>query len=337
MKGKILIGCLLAVLILLITGCAAENGSILNGKEEIKETKSAYQGKKILYVDSYHEGYEWSDGITKGIAETLNNTGVELRIYRMDTKINPSDEFKEQAGIMAKSAIEEFKPDVVIASDDNAVNYLIMPYYKDSDIPVVFCGLNWDASLYSLPYKNTAGMVEVSLTLELINFLKEYAKGERIGYLSADTETERKNLEYYGRLFGLNFDKAYFTTTLDGWKEAFLKLQDEVDILIFENNAGITDWNEQEAEAFALENTKIPIGTTNEWVMQSSLIGFVKIPEEQGQWSAQTALEILDGVSPAAIPITTNKKGKVLVNLKIADKLGAVINPNLLKNAEIIK
>ncbi len=296
-----------------------------------------YEGKKILYIDSYHAGYEWSDGVTGGIENVLNNTGVELKIFRMDTKRNNSMISLEKAGLRAKSVIEEFRPDVVIASDDNAFNYVIMPYYRDADLPVVFCGINWDVSIYGGPYKNTAGMIEVSLTSQLISYLKEYSKGNRIGYLSADTETKRKNALYYHKLFNINFAKIYFVKTQEEWKEAFLKLQDEVDIFIFENNAGISNWNDSDAEAFALNNTKIPVGTTNSWTMQSSLIGMTKIAEEQGEWSAQTALKILNGTSPSDIPIAANKKCTLYVNLKIADKLGVVINPELLKNAIIIR
>lgn len=335
---KILVMGLCILIIAWVSGCVTDggNGGLPAGTSGENAEKS-YEGKKILYIDSYHEGYDWSDGITEGVLGVLSETGVDLKIHRMDTKRNPSEDFKEQAALEAKALIEEFNPDVVITSDDNAFKYLIMPYYRDAALPVVFCGLNWDASLYEAPYENTAGMVEVSLTSQLIDTLKEYSDGERVGYLSADVLTERKNAEYYKKLFDIDFERQYFVNSMEEWKEAFLKLQDEVDLLVFENNAGIQDWDEEEAENFALENVKIPVGTTNPWIMQSSLIGMTKIPDEQGEWSAETALEILDGTNPSDIPIATNKRGGVLVNLKIAEKLDVILKPNLLKNAEIVE
>ena len=57
-----------------------------------------YSGKKVLFVDSYHEGYAWSDGITNSIKQTLEGSGVELKIFRMDTKRNRSDESKKSCG-----------------------------------------------------------------------------------------------------------------------------------------------------------------------------------------------------------------------------------------------
>jgi len=295
-----------------------------------------YAGKKILYIDSYHEGYAWSDGITRGINEVVEGSGVELLIHRMDTKRNTTDEFKKQAALEAKAIIEAFDPDVVIVSDDNAFKYLVQEYYRNDPLPFVFSGLNWDASLYGAPYRNTTGMVEVSLTLQIIDQLRQFAKGDRVGYLTADVLTERKNLTYYESLFDLTFEQVYFVTTLLDWKKAFIQLQQEVDMIIFENNAGIVDWDDVEARSFALSNVKVPIGTTNPWIMEESLLGITKIPEEQGQWSTSAALLILDGTEPSAIPVVRNKRGNLMINLKMAEKLNIVFPPSILKNAEIV-
>ncbi|MCX9009588.1 MAG: hypothetical protein OIN66_00560, partial [Candidatus Methanoperedens sp.] len=133
------------ILLTVISGCATTESPAVDIKVNETPTKT-YEGKKILYIDSYHAGYEWSDGETRGIEKILNDTGVELKILRMDTKRNDSDAFGKQAGLKAKSVIEEFKPDVVIASDDPAFKYVIMPYYRDATLPFVFCGINWDVS-----------------------------------------------------------------------------------------------------------------------------------------------------------------------------------------------
>ncbi|HWQ95939.1 MAG TPA: ABC transporter substrate binding protein [Candidatus Methylomirabilis sp.] len=324
------------ILIAIISGCITTQSQTKNAIAGDKPIK-IYEGKKVLYIDSYHAGYEWSDGVTRGIENIFNNTGIELKILRMDTKRNDTEQFGKQAGLMARSVIEEFRPDVVIISDDPAFKYLLMPYYRDAALPFVFCGINWDASIYGAPYNNTAGMIEVSLTPKLITFLKEYSRGERLGFIAGNTSTDKKNAHYYNKLYNITFTKKYHVNTFEEWKKSFRSLQEEVDILILENNAGIINWNDREAEAFVLENTKIPAGAIQVWLSNDSLISMTKIPEEQGEWSASTALIILNGTSPPDIPITANKKGKLFVNLKIADKLRVIIRPELLKNAEIIR
>jgi ABC-type uncharacterized transport system substrate-binding protein len=295
-----------------------------------------YAGKKILHIDSYHAGYEWSDRLTKGIADTLKNTGVIYKDYKMDCKRNENEEFQKKAALRAKAVIEEFKPDVVIASDDNAFKYLIMPYYKDAALPIVFSGINWDASIYGVPYKNTTGMIEIAYIGELVTYLKGYSKGNRIGFLSSETLTAHKNANAFKKYVGLTFVEQVYVKTFEEWKKAFKELQTQADILILENNAGISEWNNDEARKYVEENIKIPTGAINPWITNYALIGVMEIPEEHGEWPARTALRILDGTPPSAIPIVKSKKGDLVLNLRLAEKMGVVFAPSLLRNAVII-
>jgi len=145
--------------------------------------KDNYRGKRILYVNSYHKGYDWSDGEQRGAETVLAGSGIDLRIVYMDTKNNTSEEFCRQSALKVKKYIEEFKPDVLIVSDDNAFAYVVAPYYRNGNLPVVFCGVNWDVSVYGAPYKNTTGMIEVALISQLYNHLRKFSKGDRVGFL----------------------------------------------------------------------------------------------------------------------------------------------------------
>jgi len=278
-KLKIILPVAIIVLILAIASYFIFfNKPTENAETELAGTLSSasnYQGKKVFYIDSYHRGYEWSDGIKTGIESTLPPE-INLEIIEMDTKRNTEEDFKKAAALRVKEKIESFNPDVVIASDDNAFKYVVQEYYKDANLPFVFCGLNWDASLYDAPYTNTAGMVEVALTLQIIEDLKQYSKGEKIGYLSANVTTERKNLEFYDKLLDLTFDSVYLVTTIEEWKTQLPIIQDQVDILIIGNNAGINDWNKEQAALFAQQNTKIPTGAIYDWMMPYSLLGLTK-------------------------------------------------------------
>ncbi|MDY6953057.1 MAG: ABC transporter substrate binding protein [Thermodesulfobacteriota bacterium] len=298
-------------------------------------SSSVCGGKKVLYINSYHEGYAWSDGITAGIQSVLKGTDVHLKTVAMDTKRNTDEAFKHKAGLEAKGTIEAFKPDIVITSDDNAFKYVIMPYYRGAALPVVFCGLNWDASIYGAPYRNTTGMIEVALIPQLLEQLRQYSKGNRVGYLAADVLTARKEGEYYKKLFNLAIREVYVKTS-DEWKAAFVEIQKDIDMLIVGNNAGINDWDEKGAAVFAQENTKIPTGAIYNWLMPYSLLGFTKVEKEQGEWAARTALRILGGTCPSDIPVVRNKEGNLILNLPIADRLGVVFSLSMVRNANII-
>ncbi|MGD9367579.1 MAG: ABC transporter substrate binding protein [Desulfobacteraceae bacterium] len=293
-------------------------------------------GKKVLFIDSYHLGYDWSDGVVDGVREVLKETEAELRIFRMDTKRNQSEDFKRQAALQAKALIETYQPDVVIASDDNASKYLIQPYYRDTDLPIVFCGVNWDASVYGYPYANATGMVEVELLEPLVAQLRQLAKGDRIGFLVIGGTTSEKNYTYHPKILGKPYDKIYYVMTYHDWKERFLKLQDEVDLLIIGNPQGLSGWDENDFIDFAARHTRIPTGATIAWAKKFTLMGYMRIPQEQGRWAARAALKILRGTSPSAIPMAQNRQGKLIINLRLAKRLGVTFDPAVFKRAEII-
>lgn len=285
--------------------------------------------RKVLHIDSYHKGNEWNDRIVEALRWTLHNRGVEVRVFHMDTKRRSSEEEVKASALEAMRQVEAFRPDVVTVSDDPAAQSFVMPYLHDTSIPVVFCGLNWDAGAYGLPYRNTTGMVEVSPIPQIVQLLRRHARGTRIGFLSEDTEVKRKELSYHQRLFGITYEKTYFVKSNAEWSEAFVRAQHEVDMLMILGVGALRDWNLEAAKRLAEEKTTIPTGTDFEWLTPVSLVGVVKSPEEQGRWAAQAALRILDGVQPSAIPLSYNREGELFFNARIARTLGIKQSPPL--------
>jgi ABC-type uncharacterized transport system substrate-binding protein len=293
-------------------------------------------GKKILLVNSYHAGYPWSDGLVAGAKEAIKGSGVELKVVEMDTKRNGSEEFAKQAALKVKAEIERWKPDAVIVADDAASKYLVMPYYKNASLPFVFCGVNWDSSVYGYPYKNVTGMEEVALIQQIIRNLKEYAKGSRIGSLTTDDLTERKEVDAYKKIVKVDFAAEKYVKTFAQWKEAYKAMQGQADMIIIGNKAAIPDFNDAEAAEFVLAHSKVPSGTINDWMMPVTMLGITKVPEEQGIWAVNTALKILGGTPPSSIPIAKNVQGNLLLNVKLASKAGIIFKPALVKNAKIV-
>ena len=305
--------------------------------------------RRVLYVNSYHKGYIWSDNIEKGLLKALggqashdgefdtSNSDIDLKFFRMDTKLNTSEDFKKDAALSAKKIIDKWQPDIVLTSDDNAAKYLIVPYYKNSPIPFVFCGLNWDASGYGFPFKNTTGMVEINPVLETIDILRNYAKGDRLGFIGAKVLSEEKELHHFQEVLKINFAAGSLVSDFDEWKREYIKLQDKVDMLIWLAPMGIDGWNDELADQFILENTKIPSGGTGDNNVRFALLGKVKIAEEQGWWLGKTALRILDGTSPADIPLTTNKESRIYLNMQLAKKIGVIFPIELLEKATLLE
>jgi ABC-type uncharacterized transport system substrate-binding protein len=254
----------------------------------------------------------------------------------MDTKRNADEVFKKDSGDKIKAAIEQFKPDVVIAADDNAQVYVIAKYFKDTNLPVVFCGVNWDASAYGFPCKNVTGMLEVAPLPPLMEQLKKYAKGNRVGTIGPDNETNRKEAEYAEKNFGIKMEKV-FVKDVEEWKKGFVELQSKVDMVIIDSDGGLYKGKEAELKSFVEANTKVPTGTMYDFMTPYAMIGFTKIAEEQGDWAATAALKILDGASPGSIAVAKNEKGMLFVNARIAKTLKADLPYDLLASAKVIE
>ncbi len=299
--------------------------------------QSEYRGKKILHLASYHIGFAWTDAIESEMRRVATQKGINYKVFYMDTKNRSSELEKTNSALRAKAFIEEFKPDVVITSDDDAAKYLLLPFYRDAALPFVFCGVNWDASVYDLPYKNATGMVEVDLVHKVAEQLQSYSKGKRFGLLSVDDLTERKNVDAYANILKVKLDKIYLVKTMEQWQQSFLNLQKEVDAMILVNNSAIVGWNDDVAIRFIEKNVRIPIGANASWMMPFAMLGLTKVSEEQGEWAIAAALKILDGTKPSEIPVVRNKNGKLYVNMRMANVINLTFNKGLLKNAEFVK
>ncbi|WP_163338967.1 ABC transporter substrate-binding protein [Desulfopila sp. IMCC35008] len=305
--------------------------------------------QKVLFVNSYHKGYRWSDDIEKGLMKALNlktqwNSGVEdsgsnidFKVFRMNTKLQNQDEQIKQAALEAKQLIDSWQPDVLVACDDNAVRFLIQPYYLGSSMPIVFCGINYDASVYDLPSENSTGMVEIEHLRDTITLLRDFAGGERIGYLGADDMSNSKSLTFQNKMLGIDYVEGSLVSTLEEWKKEYIRLQKTVDMLIILNPIGIQGWQPDQVDEFLLERTTIPSGAVGDSEVRYSLLGNVKIAEEQGWWAGKTALKILHGAVPSSIPVARNKESKLYINMAIANRLGIKFPLSLFERATIIE
>jgi ABC-type uncharacterized transport system substrate-binding protein len=301
------------------------------------EAAESVAGKQVLFVSSYHDGLAGADDVVAGIKEGFEGSGVDITWIFMDTKRNPSESFAKQSALRVKAQIESLRPDIVIASDDAAAKYLIQPYYRDADLPIVFCGVNWDASLYGFPNRNITGVNEVELVPQMLRLLKVYARGDRLGFLAADNISEHKNIEFHQKLFGLSYSTGYFVRTFAEYKEAYLQLQKEVDLIVMLSPSGITGWDDAEAKTFVINHATIPSGAMVPWAAPYSLLTFSQILKEQGTLASAIALRILRGEQPIDIPITNNTGGQLYINMPIAMRMGITFETKLLRLAEIVR
>jgi ABC-type uncharacterized transport system substrate-binding protein len=288
--------------------------------------------RRVVHLDSYSKGYGISDDTAEGIRSVLRDKPVELSTLYLDTKRRGTDEEIRESVARARAAISELKPDVLIASDDAAVKYVVVPYYKDGPFPVVFCGVNWSAEPYGLPSANVTGMVEVVPVLEALELGRKYfPRVRRLGVLSEDSLSERNNkalLEPKYHALGLEVTYV-MVKDYAAWKREFQRLQEAVDILYLPTQGAVADWNATDARGFVRTHTRKPSIATDDFMMPYAVFGLAKTAVEQGEWAARTALEVLAGKKPSDIPVVRNRRRIAYLNASLAAAIGFVPGPEL--------
>ncbi len=291
------------------------------------------------YVSSYHRGYSWSDDVERGLRKALEGQ-CDIVQFDMDSKRNKDERYKTAKALEIVRQLNELNPDILIAADDNAVKYLVVPYFRDADLPVVFCGVNWTIEEYGFPFRNVTGMVEVAPLRPMLHWASKLSgDGRRALFIGADTLSERKNLQWTEKIaaeLGITIDAA-LVSDMQQWQEAILNSDSAADFIILGNNAGIDDWDSEQAISYTKKMTNRLTVTSHDWMLPYAMLGFVKIPEEQGAWAGKTARAILQGLDVSRIPIITNSSWELYENPALVSAAGLELPINLRNRAKKLR
>lgn len=288
--------------------------------------------RRAAYVNSYHEGYPPSDEAMAAIRDAFSKPGYQLRVFFLDAKRDPAESsLRRRAGQLA-AEIRAYRPEVLLASDDDALKFLVVPHFLHGPFPVVFCGVNWSSEPYGLPNANSTGMVETVPVDEAVALVRRLRPGaRRLTVLSEDSTSERSNtvhLDARWRRLGLD-PESVRVDDFSAWKSAFLEAQQRADIVYLPTSGAIRGWDAGQARQWVQRHLRIPAFTCDEFMMPLVPFGAVKIPREQGEWAAAAAMRILDGTAPSAIPPAANRQWRCLVNDELAAALRLAPPPDV--------
>ena len=191
--------------------------------------------KSVLYINSYHQGYPWSDTIFEGIRKTLYQSDykIELQVEYLDAK-----KFNVEPVLKAFSQLhqEKFRDqrfDVVIVSDDDAFQYAIK--YRSQlfpEVPIVFCGVN-NLTTEQAAVGNITGIVEnfdLSGTIDVV--LRLHPEKKRM-IVVGDSSTAGLAIKNQIESF---FPEFADRLTFDFWVQVEL---DEVQVSLPQSHEGV--------------------------------------------------------------------------------------------------
>ncbi|WP_321473411.1 ATP-binding protein [uncultured Paludibaculum sp.] len=101
--------------------------------------------KHLLFLNSYHEGYHWSDELLRGVRSALEGQPFQVEVWteNMDMKRQSGPRPLMNLRTYLERKYRGRKLDAVVACDDDAIRFAL-----DNDrnlfggAPVIFCGLN---------------------------------------------------------------------------------------------------------------------------------------------------------------------------------------------------
>jgi signal transduction histidine kinase/DNA-binding response OmpR family regulator len=273
------------------------------------------RNKKILVLHSYHQGMQWTKGIERGIKERLDLRlpKYELYIEYMDTKRFDYNSIASQLTAIYQEKYKDSPPDLIITSDDNALNFIsdhgqnIFP-----DTPVVFCGVNNldQQQLSTIEY--STGITEkasIRETLQLILALGNNTN--KIVVINDDTPTGLANQKQFERVKSEFKGEVNFEYWQDfSMKEIQTKLEQlesgtAVLLLSFNQDRLNQTFSYQESIKRLAPYTEVPIYSVWDFYLGQGIVGGkLSSGQVQGQIAAEISIDILQGSWRGIAPAT---------------------------------
>jgi ABC-type uncharacterized transport system substrate-binding protein len=274
------------------------------------------------------------------VKKGLEGSGAQLEIFYMDTKRINDSQWKLKAGELAKLKVASFKPDVVIATDDNAQAYFARSYANQPSPQIVFCGVNADPKTYGYPSSNQTGILERPHFIQSVQLLKTIVPSiSTIAFITDRSETSNAVLAYIKTLAApvrvFSYDQP---ETFREWQSLISQYQNTVDAIAINlyhtirTGPGSQSMPPEEVMAWTMANNRKPtVGFYDFAVKDGILCAFAVSPEEQGLVAADMASQILAGKKATDLPMMVGQDGAVMVNKDTAKNLGIQISEQVYK------
>lgn len=300
---------------------------------------------RILVLHSYAEDYPWVRDLNVGLKRVLDRHPYAVRWHYMDTKRHPYPDFMRRAGAMARQLIDQWDPQVVIAVDDNAQQWVARHYLGDRRVAIVFAGVGAEAAEYGYDTAdNVTGILErmplaaIHDTLLRIHRARGKQGAPRIIHLS-DLSTSGKG----NRRQLLAFDwgpvdlvESQEVETFDDWQAAVERAAGRADFLFLTNYHTLRRSRSNPAivpstEVAVWTEAHTALLTLNAWgfyVEDGGMLSIGVSPYEQGEVAAEMAVSIVgDGRRPAELPIRSTRQFTVYLRDSVMRAKGVSLPP----------
>ena len=275
---------------------------------------------RILILHSYYTDFSWVRDINVGVKRVLEKQSYKVRWHYMDTKRHPDKDFKVRAGATVRDMIDSWQPDVILAIDDNAQEYVTKYYLDHPSIDIVFAGVNKTEAHYGFDSaKNVTGMLERINYEAVKDILVRVLPSDKrrimhISDASPTSEGIHDEIESFD-WSPLDFSQSIQTKTFDEWKKAIKDADGKTDFLLLthyhtiKREADGPTMPPKEVMDWTMANSSLPgLSFWGFYVEDGGMMAIALSPYEQGEVAARMVVEIIEEQkSPKAIPVETSR------------------------------
>jgi len=292
---------------------------------------AAKEKRNVLYVNSYHHGYQWSDEILAGIREVLSESSykIDLQIEYMDTKKYNYGHINKSLFKLYREKFIEEDFDIIIVSDNHAYNFIIE--HRDvlfPGIPLVFCGMN-NFEMADTSSGNLTGIVENFDLPGTLKVAKRLHPDKTKMVVVGDQSLTGRSIEQ--QVYTM-LERSDEKLEVEFWlKLSLAETKEKVERLSADTFLFFSPWYqtvkgkfytaEEVMEAIS-SRSSVPIYTAWEFLLGHGAVGGSLLSGlHHGKMAAEIALRILKGEYPDNIPVIVEPSGQYMFDYEVMQKL----------------
>ncbi len=269
--------------------------------------------KRVLLLNSYHQGLSWTDGITTSVIQAFSDTQIELHVEYLDSKRSHPSEIVDTVTDYLIKKYTKTPPHVILCSDNNALDFLreygasIFP-----GIPVVFCGINgYEPAMLDGFTGNITGVVEntdpLGTTKLALNLLPETRRLILIVGTTPTGQAVKRQAQKELAPLAESVEMIWW----DGLrKEALskrlkrLKKGDVVLLTLYNRDGDGAYLSFEESARFITQRARVPVfGLWDFYIGTGVVGGRMASSKDQGKSAAYLAKRILKGKEASQLPV----------------------------------
>jgi len=303
---------------------------------------------KILFINSYHRGYSWSDGIEQGFRDQLEASGkkIEVSFEYLDSR---RFSYGAQIELMAQAmAIKyaSYRPNLVAVSDNAAFDFAIK--YRERlfpGLPIIFCGYNNFRPEVLQGIANVTGIneeIDIPAVIEMA--LKVHPGTRNLAFIISTGEASSKRI-------GEVAEQTVFPKYRERFNVVVLKdasvaeIRQRLATLPRETVLFLSGQARDQGAGRALTPTEngrliaaaspFPAYTFWDFHLDTGVIGgHILTGPDQGRAQADLALRVLAGTPADQIPVVMTSPASNIFDFKIMERSG--ITPSALPLHSVI-